>query len=282
MTNITLIAIGVVVPLTILIGGASAFIWLTERKRKQNIVVNEVPRRPRITSRLYRARQRWSTQIEDGIEVCSPRPSFSKHEQYPASDAKSEYERPNLHASEARANSAGQSPTKTFDQVSELEGTLGIQLWKPPLPKAKLRYSSNEPYKTARKDVLSRASLQPQSHYGLRNPLQPIATTKYRNRAIHPISPVKEVHEEGLNTPTISAISELSGRGLSSPRYSNTPGEQLAFARSGGWMTDNLGELPASTKRMSFREMLEKHRSVDGAIPAPSDTPQEKSEVSNV
>lgn len=236
MTNTTLIAIGVVIPLTILIGAASAFIWHTERKRKQNVDVREIPHRPRVPSGIFsRKTHQYPAKIEDGIEVCSPRPSIAKPDP-PVVDLpvelKAEYELPRLQIGEARSNSAVQSPTSptdTFDLVSELEGTLGKQPFRCP-SRAKLRHSSDEHYihTIARKEVPNRASLQPQDHYQDRYPLQPIATSNHRvasnkssNEALDPEP------KDGTSSPTVSAISELSGGrgGRSSARDSDVPGE---------------------------------------------------------
>lgn len=280
MTNTTLIAIGVVIPLTILIGCASTFIWLTERKRKQNTVVTEIPQRPRIANYFTRDKDRYSTRIEDdGIEVCSPRPSISKPEP-PIMETKAEYELPSLQIDETRTDSAVQSPTDTFDVVSELEGTMGRQPFKCP-SKAKLRHSSDEHYlhAIARKELPNRASLQPQDHYQQRHSLQPITTTNQRDRVASNKSNKEALELEtrdGSNSPTISAISELSGRARSSARGSDVPGEYLKLERSGGLMADILGEMPAWIKRMSVQEMVEKNWKVDGEIATPEDPSKER------
>lgn len=230
MTNTILIAVGVVIPLAILVGGAAAFIWYTEKKRKEAIAVREIPYRPRITSFLYRNKDPYATHVEDGIEVCSPRPSLSKNGP-PALDFKLDYELPSLQIGDTtRSDSAVQSPTDTLDQILELEGTLGKQLSKPP-SKAKLRHSSEEPgpRPIKRKELPNRASLQPHERYYARHSLQPIMTTSNRDRL-----PLKKPSDEmldaeireGTSSPTVSAISEISsGRGLTSPHSSDVPGE---------------------------------------------------------
>lgn len=230
MTNTILIAVGVAVPLVLLVGGAGAFIWWTERKRKEAIAVREIPYRPRIPSFLYRGKEHY---VEDGIEVCSPRPSLSKNGP-PALNFDFQHELPSLHIENGRSDSAVQSPTDTLSQILELEGTPGKELSGPP-SKAKLRHSSDEQRARVivRKEVPKRASLQPQERYYARQALQPISTGNNSLERVMSSRPDKdmlnaEIRDE-TSSPTVSAISEVSGRGMTSPltsrHTSDVPGE---------------------------------------------------------